>query len=507
MSTGATPSRDLKELGVTALLGMDRAARQGESPATLLTRAAIAGARARAGRCCRVVGDAVGTCPADTRSAATASQTAMLERLLASPDAPLIHEWCTLARERGVRVPEIIVPVLLEWWARQPTRRPEVFEVTGACGTWLAALNPTWRKPVAGSEIPADADEVWQTGSSAERAALLFAVRKEDPDRAMAMVRATWRADGAEERHKFVGILGHGVTGADEPFLESALDDRSKAVRREAAVALTRLVGSALRARMRERAGSMLIVTKTKAGLLRRGTLTITIEPPGAFDKAWERDGIDERPAAGTGKRAFWMAQVLAATDLAAMTQLTGLAPSGVLAALHGDEFFDDAFGAMLASLAACPGQPDSRAWGDALVSACGERGFTEVDRLRPVWASQAHDVSEALRLRFFAAGGNRAREATGTVAWRLLTSDPRAWSSDFTLHALAILRDVTPKSLGGWEFWSLIESASKLLHPGAAQSFVGLIGEMYPEGPSESVRRSLDRVLLRAEMHREFQS
>lgn len=76
----------------------------------------------------------------------------------------------------------------------------------------------------------------------------------------------------------------------------------------------------------------MILVEKSKSGLLRRDKTTIVIEPPKAFDKAWERDGIEEQAAAGKGKRAFWMTQVFSAMDLALWTERSGLAPSEVLA-------------------------------------------------------------------------------------------------------------------------------------------------------------------------------
>jgi hypothetical protein len=507
MNTGAAPTRVLKDLGVTALLGSDRAARAGETPAALLARAAVAGVRARAGRRCRAEVEAVEACPADARAAATASQAATLERLLASSEGALIDEWCVLALGRGVRVPEAVVPVLLDWWARQPSRSAAVFEATGACGAWLAGLRAEWRRPVAGSEIPADAEEAWQTGSAAERAALLATVRRVDPERGLAMVRATWGSDGAEERARFVEILARGVSAADEPFLEAALEDRSKAVRREAVRALTRLPGSALRGRMRARAEPLIVVEKAKGGLLRRGKSTITIEPPGAFDKAWERDGVEERAAAGTGKRAFWLVQVLSATDLVAWTDLTGLPPADVLAAISGDEFVDAVLGAMTASVAACPGQPGSEAWSEALIAACAAQKLAHEERVSAIWAAQGHEQSERLRLRFLTQGRAVRGEVMGAAAWRLLASDPRGWSRDFSVEALRILRGATPKKADGWEFWGLIESVSTLLHPAAAEQFEVLVGEMCPEGASESIRKSVDRVRLRAEMHREFQS
>lgn len=503
MNAGAGPSGELKALSATAVLGIDRSGPDGETPGAVLTCAAVAGMRALAGRRCNANVQLIEACPAETRSAATASQSAILELLLASPDAALIQEWCLLARARGVRVPAGSVPALLDWWARQPSRSPEVFDATGACGVWLAGLNPVWRKPVAASEIPVDADEVWETGSSADRASLLLAVRRADPPRALAMVRATWDADGAEERRKFVEALGRDASAQDETFLESALDDRSKAVRREAARALTGLAGSALRARMRERAAGMIIIEKTKAGLLRREQLKIRIEPPMEFDKAWERDGLEEQTASGKGMRAFWMVQVLSSTDLSTWTALSGVGPRELIELIGGDEYFDDVFAAMCASMAGCPGQPDAASWSEAIMAASADRKLASEAQLAAVWRAQSLERSEKMRLEY----ASRDQTLSGVAAWRLLVSDPRGWSLDFSTRAAALLLVVTTKTTESWDLWSPIESASRLLHPGAADLFTRLLDEMFPDGPSESIRKSLDRIRLRAEMHKEFQS
>ncbi len=502
MTTGMSPSRGLKALGVTALLGSDRAGREGETPAGMLARAAVAGMRSRAGRRCRADGQLIEACPADKRAAATASQSAILDRLLASPDAAMIHEWCVLAGARGVRAVAASVPILLEWWSRQSARSPEVFDATGACGVWLARLNPQWRRPVAGVEIPGNADDIWQTGTSAERSALLLTVRKADPRRAMLMVKGTWEAEGAEERRRFIEVMGHAVSKEDEAFLEMALDDRSKTVRREAARVLTRLAGSALRGRMRDRAAGMILAEKVKAGLLGRSKVKVRIEPPKEFDKSWERDGLEEQPASGKGKRAFWMVQVISSMDLAAWGAPCGLEPGEFIRAIGEEEYFDEVFSGMLASVAGCPEQPEAAAWSDAIIAVCAERAFTGEAQLASLWSAQSVERSEGMRLKIVT--GKKA--PAGTAVWRMLTSDARGWSLDFSARALRVLGEATPKKPDAWEFHSSIELVSRLLHPAAADMFEGLLGQMYPDGPSEGVCKSLDRVRLRAEMHREFQ-
>jgi len=503
MSASASPVSDLKDLGVTAVLGSDRAGRDAQAPVSVLSRAAVAGARARAGRHFRADVSSIEACPADDEPSATIAQTATLDRLLAQPDAALIEEWCTLARARGVHVPAISVPVLLDWWSRQPSRSPVIFEATGACGSWLARLNADWRKPVPKSETPANADEAWQTGTFAERAALLATIRQNDAVQALELVRATWSADGAEDRRRFVEILGQTVSSADEAFLEAALDDRSKLVRREAAGALVRLAGSALRARMRERATRMILIEKSKSSSRRPSAVKVKLEPPKVFDKSWERDAIDEQAITGKGKRASWMVQVLSATDLSIWTELSGLAPAELIDAVRDDEYFDDAVQAITASAASCPGQKDLTAWTDAIIAMCAGKGSANPERVSQVWAAQSVERSEEMRLRFLSA----EKPSKGAVVWHLLVSDSRAWSLDFSVRALAICRETTPKKIDTWELWGPVESVSRLLHPGAAETFERLIGDLYPDGPSESIRKSLDRVRLRADMHREFQS
>lgn len=506
MTRFATPSHELTTLATTAVLGTSRAASDATAAAALLNRAAAAALRARAGRRSPARAHPISPCPPDTRPPATPAQAATLDRLLTTPntlDAALIIEWCHLAQTHSVRVPAEHVPPLLDWWSKQPSRPTEVFAATGSLGSWLATLNPTWHKPVPPSTLPANADELWHTATTPERIALLATVRQADPRRALALIHSTWETDSADDRRKCIAALTATASLDDEPFLESALDDRSKVVRREAARVLTSLPGSALRERMRTRAASMLRVETTKAAITRRAATTVTLEPPKAFDKSWERDALEEQPASGKGKRAFWLAQILASTDLAALSTTTRLTPPDLLAALRDDEYADDALAAMLASLAACPRQPDAAPWCDALIAACPINKLITHELLASVWTAQPTRTSESLRLTFLIT--HKASRAI--TPWHLLASDPRPWSLDFSTTALAHLEAIKLKPADTWDLWPPIESISKLLHPAAADAFDRLISTTFRDNPSPSIRTSLDRIRLRAQMHKEFHS
>lgn len=238
--SGTSPVVSLRALATAAVIGSERSG-SGEAPAKVLARAGVLGLQVRAGKRARKVAGRVSACPVDPKPAAGSAPMGTLLRLLSNPDAGLITEWSELANARGVRVADAAVPQVLDWWARQPQRPAAVFHVLGLRGEWLASLNPAWKKPVATQEVPANAAEVWETGTGPERAAVLVSVRRADPARAMAMVQATWKTDGADDRVRFLNVLEVGLSGADEAFLETVLDDRAKSVRQCAVGLLVQL--------------------------------------------------------------------------------------------------------------------------------------------------------------------------------------------------------------------------------------------------------------------------
>ena len=118
-------------------------------------------------------------------------------------------------------------------------------------------------------------------------------------------------------------MLAAGLSAADEPFLEAALDDRKQSVREAAA----RLLGTLGESDFTRRA-------------IARGTATLALDRPGprpalvvslpeSADAAAARDGISAtRPSQAVGTRAWLLTQFIAAVPLAEWTSRLGLSPA-----------------------------------------------------------------------------------------------------------------------------------------------------------------------------------
>jgi hypothetical protein len=502
--TPTTPQARLRALAATATIGTDRFGGDATAVESLLTEAAACGLRARAGWRPRIHTGSLAPCPPDERPIARAAAIARLHMLLAERDAGLIEEWSTLAVSHAVRVDGATAPLLLDWWARQAKRPAAVFAALGQQGEWLASLNPDWAPRAPRTGVPPDAETRWQIGSNEERITLLTSLRRLDPARALAFVQSTWDADSAAERQKFIEVLQEHASMADEPFLETALDDRSKAVRRQAAGVLARVPGSRLRQRLSDAARPFISVQP--GGQL-------ALQPPESFDPAWERDGIQQQPPKGVGQRAWWLRQIVAGADLAIwidrptehlterLTERPSLTPSAVLDALKADDFAADAIHGLVTA-ARIARDPE---WSAALARHL-------VRRPPPIQNDAIGALLEVLT------GGDAERlaleiaavDSLGTIdRWVTLAAIDWPWSFEFSRDVMTLLINHTPDPAGAdaWRGTQLAEAVSRRLDPLAIDLFEQAVMRSFPLLKPDTVARHVDRVRVRAEMRKEFSS
>lgn len=169
---------------------------------------------------------------------------------------PAVAESLRHLAATGQRLPVGVLPALLREAETRQELRTDLWPVLGARGRWLVGRNPHW--DFEEWFIPDLEDmAVWETGSLAQRVAWLRAVRAAEPERARRLVDEAPAGD-ATTRAALLGVLREGLSMADEPVLEVALDDRAKDVRALARNLLAALPDSAFVARMRARLKSRL---------------------------------------------------------------------------------------------------------------------------------------------------------------------------------------------------------------------------------------------------------
>jgi hypothetical protein len=231
----------------------------------------------------------------------------LLQRMLTNDEGALLQEALTQIGLRGKRVPLRLLPGLLQS-LDAPARRSWLASIRCSGVQWLAAQNPDWRWALGEHR---DAMQAFELEVGAARHAGFLQLRRDDAAGARELLIARFKSEPAEERATLLGMLELGLSLADEAVLETALDDRAKTVRQTAASLLSRLVGSALAARLQARA---LALIRMERVLLRK---TLRVDLPADPDKQDERDGIDVKAAIpglhNVGPRQLHLAQLVAA--------------------------------------------------------------------------------------------------------------------------------------------------------------------------------------------------
>lgn len=467
-SAASVASVQWDELLKTALLGTERASAVATShpdpqlaallqqqkdqtqEAALLTAAALISSYESSGMIAGTAGDlSLSSCAQDDRPRCGTGAASYLRRIFGGQFLFLLPEFLLEVHAAKKRMPEELLPELLEAARKDSSIRAAVAAVIGQRGEWLAKLNQDWN--FIGAQITR---EQWETGTRADRLALLHQLRQSAPREAVVLLQSTWAADAPEDRAAFIAELQHALTMEDEPFLEAALDDRRKEVRKQAAELLMRLPQSALVERMWQRVSPLLRMKESAGSKLKKllGKPVLEVTLPQQCDAAMQSDGVDLKPPQGTGEKAWWLQQMVRAVPPQRWERHLQLTAEQCVAAFNESEFYT----ALLPASADAAWRHKDPRWAKAVLEAGMARG-KEAGPI-PVPGSnweillEAVEVMnpgerDALIIRTLDRHSNMADLTWGT---KLLHSCPGPWSELLGRSFLNVLRSMTQQMSAG---------------------------------------------------------
>ena len=315
----------------------------------------------------------------------------------------MIEEWCEVAAQGGFRLPPELLPLLEDW---RGTHASEAFRqsIAGAELAWLdracgaAASEPTKGDAMDSSEAAGEGDAEpaiapagaasgadWTEGTLAVRREAFANFRERDPEAARKALEGAFKSEKADARAAFLGALDIGLSFADEPFLESCLDDRAGDVRRTAQRLLPYLPGSRFLERMAARATAALRIDEQRHMIVsKKHALAVTL-PEEAPDLV--RDGVE--PSQYAWKRKGAKAQLL--------EQILRHAPLKAFASHPPKVWIEQALksewsDSLLDGFVAAQSRERDLSWRDALISTLREANAGKLAGVKP-----SGDIRDAL--------------------------------------------------------------------------------------------------------------
>jgi hypothetical protein len=414
-----------------------------------------------------------------------------LAEMLGGNNRSALPEWLAAVAEQNLRVPDTMLPELLDHGRQHTELRSPIVAAIGARGRWLAELNPAWSYAAVGATPDETTDspltETWETSTRAARLHMLGELRTTAPSQARGLIESTWASEKADDRVAFIDTLAAGLSMDDEPFLEAALDDRSREVRVRATDLLARLPGSRLATRMAERAQKLL--------QRHRGWRTrIEVALPTECDKAMQRDGIAQKPPSGIGERAWWLQSILGLTPPSVWEAAWGARPSEIVETSMPDEwrlvvlrawvtatirYGEIAWAEPLLNLSLKEKDLEGRGLLNVLPIARREEVLLMLLKSHNRPLGTDHPAFEALRTHPGPWSVALSRAVLDKLRWRITSLDQRSASGEWHLRAALAefagripyeLADdaarIWPPEQRGWPGWgAMIESFDDLLH------------------------------------------
>jgi hypothetical protein len=420
-------------------------------------------------------------------------------RLLGGDFPELLPEFLKLsARAAQIALPEAL-PALLSTGMAKAEWREAILPVLGKRGRWLAVQNPEWAWAIAAAD---DDENIWQVGEGEARRLFLQRLRRTNPVRARELLTATWKEETPEDRGDFIRAFEIGLSAEDEPFLEAALDDKRKEVRRHAATLLAQIDGSGLVKRMTERLRPLLKFVPGESGnlfkLRKSKPASLEVILPNACDRSMQRDGIEPKPQPGFGEKFWWLIQMLEAVPLTLWTTEWSASPGEIVQASLAGEWKNEFFEAWARAAI----RQKNAAWAEVLfaVSLAAKR----MDKFEGLLAALPVTERERRLSSVLEGDDPKIRDLHGS----LVAQCRHDWSPEFSRTILSWLRKLAGQQSTDWQLRNQIKDfAARLTASVLSEASTGWPATDSPGWDfwSKGMDEFLAVAQFRSEMHAAF--
>lgn len=377
--------------------------------------------------------------PEEQQSLCSQKSVRHLRLILNGSYKDALPEYLNTLAETGKRLPEEVLPDILEMGKNKQKQWELLRKIIGERGEWLVRQNPDWQYIMLDNRI-----ENWETGSKTERLALLRHWRKIDPEQALQMIQNTWSVENINNKIDFLKLLEINLSEGDEAFLEQRLDAKRKEERKLAAKLLTKIPNAQLVQRMFDRVAAMMTIDKRKR---------LQIQLPDELDDATLRDGIDARTQwIRGGVKASRFGQMLAVVPPTMLEEHFDTSPKKILELYWQSDWRELLFQATLEATAI----HNNDFWTDAIftfwLKQANNQDLSDFININPLLENTSENMFNKIAIMGLSSAYGLLEENHPIV--HLLKLSPHSWQPQLTKVFVQNLQNWMQTSQTYWAGW-----------------------------------------------------
>ncbi|UOE47086.1 DUF5691 domain-containing protein [Mucilaginibacter sp. SMC90] len=225
----------------------------------------------------------------ETKPYCSAEAAGVLNTILDEESDQLLQLWLNQCSKAGYLLLPEALPAVLEKAQKDVSLRNIVIDCGGNRGVWLSKMNPVWNWFTT---VPDE--ELWQTGTPAQRTEILKRLRLNESAEALKWLQQTWEQENAAGKLELLKAMKVNSNPDDLPWLEGLLNEKGQKIKDEALALLKSIPGSSVIKQYEELLQQSVSLKKEKALLGLTTKTSIQLKLPPVVDESIYKSGIEK---------------------------------------------------------------------------------------------------------------------------------------------------------------------------------------------------------------------